>query len=680
MVPSPSSKVPLAASAGERPSPSGRSLPALWLVAVGWPGWLLAGLCIVAWAQVWSTHRAAWEESQGLVQADAAWLARLIEASPLQPAARDRLLAREIGQRGWRRLRLLDAEGRVLWTSDFGPEASAAAANRPAGDAVPDSPSGESVGIAQARLPLAVAGSGPTTVVQVEVTSAGAPASSWSVTSQWLSLVAAVLSLGVLAGALLSLRARARAAQWAAQQADGLLEGRFQKVAEPDLPEMRPLVSAVNLVVGRLQSLFAASSAQIEALRLQAHVDPVTGLSNRRHFMARLQQCLDPASATPCLGLLVLRIRDLKGLDRRLGRESTDRVLQTVAQALQAYAKHVEGCAAGRLNGADFALMLPVGGLAQDTAQVLSRALRVSMVLIDPTAGVAIGAAEIDGPLSLAQAMALADEALAHAESGTPQAVATASLASHPRPIGEREWRDRLVQALAEDHVSLRELPVCTPDGRLLHLDCPLDVRAGPDGELVAVQRWLAFARRGGLSTELDERAMLLALLAIERDGMPRCIKLSAHTLADGEAVAKITHRLEASPDAARRLWIDVPESLALDHPRLVQEASRRWHPLGVSIGLEHAGDGLARINGLMTLGIDCVRVDARYVRGLGAAGSASAGRYLQGLVRLVQASGLIVVAEGVDDDEDLDRLWLLGFDAATGPALVVQEDSTAAA
>ena len=46
-------------------------------------------------------------------------------------------------------------------------------------------------------------------------------------------------------------------------------------------------------------------------------------------------------------------------------------------------------------------------------AQVLSRALRVSMVLIDPMAGVTIGAAEIDGPLSLAQAMALVDEALA---------------------------------------------------------------------------------------------------------------------------------------------------------------------------------------------------------------------------------------------------------------------------
>jgi diguanylate cyclase (GGDEF)-like protein len=668
------------APAGEPLSPPRPVASGWWRVSIGWPGLLLVGLCLVAAVQVWSTHEAMLEESRTRVQADAHWLAHLIETQALPQLDRDRLLAREVGQHGWRRLRLLDAEGRALWTSDSGSEARYGSAIRPAGADAADSTPVEAVGLAPARLLPADQGSGPANIVQVEVTHAGVTASPWSGRLKWMSMATAVLSFAALLGGALALRARVRATRWAAQQADGLLEGRFQSVAEPDLPEMRPLVSAMNLLVGRLQSLFAASSAQIEALRLQAHVDPVTGLSNRRHFMARLQQCLEPASATPSLGLLVLRIRDLKALDRRLGRESTDRVLQTVAQALQAYAKHVEGCAAGRLNGADFALMLPVGGLAQDTAQVLSRALRVSLVLIDPTAAVAIGAAEIDGPVALAQAMALADEALADAESGTPQAVATASLASHPQPIGEREWRDRLVQALADDQVSLRDLPVRTPDGRLLHLDCPLDVRTGPDSMPVSVQRWLAFARRGGLSTELDERALQLALAAIERDGMPRCIKLSAHTLADGEAVSRITHRLEARPEAARRLWIDVPEALALDHPRLVQEASRRWHPLGVSIGLEHAGDGLARINGLMTLGIDCVRVDARYVRGIGDAASGNAGRYLQGLVRLVQASGLIVAAEGVDNEEDLDRLWLLGFDAAAGSTLLNAETSTATA
>jgi EAL domain-containing protein (putative c-di-GMP-specific phosphodiesterase class I) len=38
--------------------------------------------------------------------------------------------------------------------------------------------------------------------------------------------------------------------------------------------------------------------------------------------------------------------------------------------------------------------------------------------------------------------------------------------------------------------------------------------------------------------------------------------------------------------------------------------------------------------------------------------------------VRLVQAVGLQVTAEGVRDAADLEALWQLGFDAATGPAV----------
>ena len=87
-------------------------------------------------------------------------------------------------------------------------------------------------------------------------------------------------------------------------------------------------------------------------------------------------------------------------------------------------------------------------------------------------------------------------------------------------------------------------------------------------------------------------------------------------------------------------------------------------------MGLEHAGDGLTRIPRLVDLGLDCVRIDGRFVNGIAGDEHEDARRYLQGLVRLVQAVGLQVTAEGVRSPDDLDVLWDLGFDAATGPAL----------
>jgi EAL domain-containing protein (putative c-di-GMP-specific phosphodiesterase class I) len=71
-----------------------------------------------------------------------------------------------------------------------------------------------------------------------------------------------------------------------------------------------------------------------------------------------------------------------------------------------------------------------------------------------------------------------------------------------------------------------------------------------------------------------------------------------------------------------------------------------------------------------MDLGLDCVRIDGRFVNSIAGDAQADARRYLQGLVRLVQAVGLQVMAEGVRSPDDLALLWDLGFDAATGPAL----------
>ena len=57
-------------------------------------------------------------------------------------------------------------------------------------------------------------------------------------------------------------------------------------------------------------------------------------------------------------GLVLLRIVDLAELNRSIGHATTDRLIETVAQALQAYTARVAGCFIGRLNGADFAMCL----------------------------------------------------------------------------------------------------------------------------------------------------------------------------------------------------------------------------------------------------------------------------------------------------------------------------------
>ncbi|MDH4393029.1 MAG: EAL domain-containing protein [Aquabacterium sp.] len=443
------------------------------------------------------------------------------------------------------------------------------------------------------------------------------------------------------------------------------------------LPELRPLASAIQTLVARQQALFDVQAEQLEALRRQAHSDPLTGLANRRHFMAMLDNVLGTGQAPAEAGLLLLRMRDLHGLNQRIGHAATDHALLAVAGVLQTYPDRIGHCFAGRLNGADFALLLPVGGMAQETAAALTHAVRLPLLAIDAKARVFVGAVELNRPMGANQAMALADAALARAEADLSQLPGwPLGEAPPPDPAlaqGESSWQRRMTRALAQGRVALAAYPVRTPDGRELHLDCPLRVQLQASGPMEPASRWLSLAIRSHLCAEADEKAVALALAAIDADGRARCINVAAQSVGSAEFVAAVARRLEQAPQAACRLWIDLPEALALDRPLLVRELSRRWRPLGAMLGLEHAGDGLARIPRLIDLGLDCVRIDGRFVHAISAEGADDARRHLQGLVKLVQAVGLLVTAEGVRQQADLDLLWQMGFDAATGPLLAGQ-------
>jgi EAL domain-containing protein (putative c-di-GMP-specific phosphodiesterase class I) len=38
--------------------------------------------------------------------------------------------------------------------------------------------------------------------------------------------------------------------------------------------------------------------------------------------------------------------------------------------------------------------------------------------------------------------------------------------------------------------------------------------------------------------------------------------------------------------------------------------------------------------------------------------------------VALIHGLGLVALAEGIDDERDMDTLWALGFDGLSGPAV----------
>lgn len=481
-------------------------------------------------------------------------------------------------------------------------------------------------------------------------------------TSAWMLCVA----LGAGLAASSAIRRWRRPLDATVEQANALVEGRYVSVAEPNVPELRRLTSAMNGMVQRVRALFEAQAGQLELLRRQAHCDPLTGLLHRAHFLQRLEAVLQPEEGSGAGGMVLVRLADLPGMNLRAGRESTDQALLLIARALQAYPDRVPECFAGRLNGSDFALCLPAPGVAREAAVSLASALRASLPGLSHHACVHLGAVEIRPGERPGELLSRADMALANAENRGPFEVEVLEEGAVSTARGEQAWRLQIVEALAAGRSRLMNFPVLDRDGRLVHFECPLRISLEAGGDFEPAARWLPLAARSRLTASVDGHALQLALRQIAEDGRPRGINVAGSSLGDGTFAAHAHNLLGESAEQARQVWLEVDESTAITHFDAVQEFSRLVRPLGVRFGLEHAGQRLDRVTRLYELGLDYVKLDASVCRGVA---QDDAGReFVRSTVALLHALSIQVHAEGVVDTADADALWQCGLDAITGP------------
>jgi EAL domain-containing protein (putative c-di-GMP-specific phosphodiesterase class I)/GGDEF domain-containing protein len=566
----------------------------------------------------------------------------------------------------YRRIRITGADGKPLFVR----EANAPAQEAPAWF-VALVPITSVPGVAQVSDGWRALGA-----VEVESQSSYAHDQLWrgSVRSMW-----AMAWVGLLAGLLawLAVRRIRRPLDATVAQAASLQRGEYVTVAEPNVPELRRLARAMNAMVARLRTVFEGQAAQVESLRRQASCDTLTGLPSRSHFMARLAATLQSEDGTRAGGLVLLRVLQLGEINRSLGRDTTDSLIATIAHTLQAYTDRVHGAFAGRLNGADFALVLPEGGMAHESALALVAVLRAALPTFAGRVAVAAGAVEMRHGAPVAEVLGNADLALAGAESAGPFSVVAGSAeASAWAGLGEHEWHERVSDTLQQRRVRLGSFPVVNRLGHLIHLECPLRMQLEPGGAFEVAAQWLPLAVRSRLTPAADEHALALALEAIALDGLPRCVNLSPASLSDSGFATRLRNLLEAAPRAARSVWLEVGEAAAADRFELTRELARQVRATGARFGLEHAGERLSRIDRLFEAGLDYVKLDASIT--LGMALDANRVRFVEGLVTMLHSLSIQVIAEGVADERDAQALLACGADGLTGPWVRTAGEPTA--
>lgn len=477
--------------------------------------------------------------------------------------------------------------------------------------------------------------------------------------------------IGTGLASMLLLRLVTRPLSQVVAQAEAISQRRFITLPDPKAEELRSVVKALNDMVARVKLMFANEAARLNALRHRVNHDPLTGLSNRRHFLNRLVTHLEGEEEASHGVLAVVRLHGLTDLYERLGHARADRLVKDVAALVDALRDNHPGWLAARLNDADFALLaqqqLQASAIAEHVATRLDGLLKENWPELGDVFHVS--AALYHRGESPATLLANVDRILAIAEGKGENAWAAAE--AHPMPpdlaMPGEEWRRILTEALAERRIRLAIFPVFDRNAGLLHHEGVIRLQVEREDGWVPAGDFMPVATRLKLAPSLDLEIVRLALeefAAVEEIAL----NLSAETISDWATHNQLLALLRAHPERCRRLWLEVAEYGAFRHIEALRELCPQLKALGCRVGIEHFGHHFADIPMLADLGLDYIKMDSSYIRDIDQ--NPGNQEFLGGLCRMAHNMGIRVIAEGVRSDAEYAALENLGFDGLTGPAV----------
>jgi EAL domain-containing protein (putative c-di-GMP-specific phosphodiesterase class I) len=143
------------------------------------------------------------------------------------------------------------------------------------------------------------------------------------------------------------------------------------------------------------------------------------------------------------------------------------------------------------------------------------------------------------------------------------------------------------------------------------------------------------------------------------------CVNVSPRHFARGDFVERVKDAVMAANLPAGRLVLEMTEGAAVEDAVTTFATMRRLKALGVRLAIDDFGTGYSSLSYLQDLPVDVLKLDKLFVQGLAGAGPS---RLLtRGILELARALGKLVVAEGIEQPEQVERLRELGCTLGQG-------------
>jgi diguanylate cyclase (GGDEF)-like protein/PAS domain S-box-containing protein len=416
-----------------------------------------------------------------------------------------------------------------------------------------------------------------------------------------------------------------------------------------------------------------------ERLLHEAFHDSLTQLPNRAWFKSQLRAALESikqGNKDP-FAVLFLDLDRFKVINDSIGHMVGDQLLVQIAEELRESVR--PGDKLARLGGDEFTVLLEN---VKDQNEAIEVAERIQNRISKPfnlngfesyttaSIGIAISSEEYEKAEDILRD---ADTAMYQAKSLGKARHVVFDKFMHARALNLLQMETDLRRAIERQEFFIEYQPIMS-----LHTHSLIGFEAlvrwqHPERGLISPEQFISVAEEAGLIVPIGDWVLREACFQMSkwREEFPSnpalfmSVNLSPRQFLYAGLFEQIIRTLEITGLDAHSLKLEITESALMENIESVSRLLKRLRLLGVELSIDDFGTGYSSLSYLSRLPINTLKVDRSFVKQM--SGNSENKEIVRTVVLLGRSLGMQVIAEGVEDEKQLEQLRELGCDNAQG-------------
>ena len=237
----------------------------------------------------------------------------------------------------------------------------------------------------------------------------------------------------------------------------------------------------------------------------------------------------------------------------------------------------------------------------------------------------------------------------------------------------QMQWRLNMIRQLrndfADDCLELWYQPqLSLTTGKVIGAEALLRWRTA-DGKFVSPAVFIPLAEYSGLIIEIgdwviSQACKQLKILEENFSELSISVNVSIPQFRQDNFVDNIINTMTQHKIKPNKLELEITENILMDEPQIIIDALTKLKAQGISIALDDFGTGFSSLSYLQKLPLDRLKVDRAFVTDIHKEGQSV---IAETIINLGQKMQLKVIAEGIEEIEQQERLIELGCDEVQG-------------